>query len=307
MSSSQVALTPQPDPAQAARADGILFGVTFLAGLGWIFSKEAVASWPPLLFIGLRFLLASLILVIVGWRFMQRTSARNWLRALVTGGLMSLAMVCWVFGLSHATQIGVGAFLACFGVLLVPVVGWFMYRQRSPLSVWLALLIALIGVVCLAWDRGFDLELAHIWFLLSALLFAILFNLNTRYAASLPVMQLVAIQLAVVGAVNMILSLITESWPQSTTVTMWGWFFASVLIATSLRFFLQIYAQGQTTASRAALVMMMEPVWTAVMAALWYGETMSRNQLLGCSLIFLALIVNRWRQVASLLRGKSKI
>jgi len=289
--------------SNTAGADVILLGVTFIAGLGWIFSKEALAGWPPMLFIGSRFALAGVILLFAGWRFRRRLGWHQLWRALLVGGMMAMAMTCWVLGLSHASQLGVGAFLVCLGVLLVPGVSWLMFRQRSPLSVWLALLVALVGVILLAWDKGFEMEPAHIWFLLSACLFAVLFNLNTLYAASLPVLQLVAIQLIIVGIVNLALSALMEEWPSAIRAGMWGWFLASVLIATSLRFLLQVYAQGQTTASRAALVMMMEPVWTALMAALWFGESMSRNQLSGCALIFLALVVNRWQQLKSILKA----
>ncbi len=40
--------------------------LTLLAGISWIFSKEAVLLMPPLLFMALRFLLAGLVLAGVG-------------------------------------------------------------------------------------------------------------------------------------------------------------------------------------------------------------------------------------------------
>lgn len=73
-----------------------------------------------------------------------------------------------------------------------------------------------------------------------------------------------------------------------------------MLLASTLRFFLQVYAQGLTTPSHAAVIMMLEAVWTALMAAVWFNETMSAWQLLGCGLIFAALLINRWRWVRTL-------
>ncbi|TNC84380.1 MAG: EamA family transporter, partial [Thalassolituus sp.] len=37
--------------------------------------------------------------------------------------------------------------------------------------------------------------------------------------------------------------------------------------------------------------------WTSLFAAMWFGERMEASQLAGCGLIFLALIVNRWKAV----------
>ena len=66
----------------------------------------------------------------------------------------------------------------------------------------------------------------------------------------------------------------------------------SVLLASSLRFFLQIKAQSMTTPSHAAVILMLEAVWTALFAAWWFGETMTALKLLA-SLIFMALLINR--------------
>ena len=73
------------------------------------------------------------------------------------------------------------------------------------------------------------------------------------------------------------------------------------VLASSLRFFLQIKAQGMTTPSHAAVILMLEAVWTALFAAWWFGETMTALQLLGCSLIFMALLINRWYWVRKVL------
>lgn len=45
------------------RADFILVMTTILASAGWIFSKEAIQGLPSFGFIGLRFILASLLLL----------------------------------------------------------------------------------------------------------------------------------------------------------------------------------------------------------------------------------------------------
>jgi drug/metabolite transporter (DMT)-like permease len=78
---------------------------------------------------------------------------------------------------------------------------------------------------------------------------------------------------------------------------MWWWLFLSVTVGTAARFFIQTYAQSMTSPSHAAVIMIVEPVWTSLFAAMWFGERMEASQLAGCGLIFLALIVNRWKAV----------
>jgi drug/metabolite transporter (DMT)-like permease len=45
------------------------------------------------------------------------------------------------------------------------------------------------------------------------------------------------------------------------------------------------------------VIMIVEPVWTATFAALWFTERMEMSQVFGCALIFIALLVNRWSAV----------
>jgi drug/metabolite transporter (DMT)-like permease len=44
-------------------------------------------------------------------------------------------------------------------------------------------------------------------------------------------------------------------------------------------------------------------MWTALIAAAWFGEHMTWIQLAGCALIFISLLVNRWRRVRTLLKS----
>ena len=117
----------------------------------------------------------------------------------------------------------------------------------------------------------------------------------------MPALSLTTLQLLSVGIVLTAVSWVVEEQTLSLDAPILGWFLASVLLASSLRFFLQIKAQGMTTPSHAAVILMLEAVWTALLAAWWFNETMSALQLTGCALIFAALLINRWYWVRKVL------
>lgn len=91
------------------------------------------------------------------------------------------------------------------------------------------------------------------------------------------------------------LGLLLEPAPGLPDLNILGWLLASVLIATCLRFWLQVKAQGLATASHAAVILTLEPVWASLAGLLWFGQYMSFLQLLGCGVIFSALLISRWR------------
>jgi drug/metabolite transporter (DMT)-like permease len=218
---------------------------------------------------------------------------------------MSIAMMFWIVGLDQVSNIGVGAFINSLGVILVPVFARFMFKERPARSIWIALPIAVIGLGCLALGNGVSFEWAQGFFLVSAITFAFQFNLLTRMSTKLHVLVLTAIQLFTAGVVMLMVSPTIEEVPHSVSLPIVGWFLASTLIATSLRFLLQTYGQSLTPASHAAVIMNLEPVWTALLAAIWFSETMTSLQLIGCALIFSAMLVSKWSQVRAFLRRKT--
>lgn len=283
------------------QADVLLLLVTVLAASGWIFSKEALAGMPPLLFIGTRFLLAGLILLGFAWPTLTRMPLRRVRRGLLVGVLFSAAIAFWVLGLNYSDHLGESAFINSLGILLVPVVARLLFGDRPPRSTWVALPVALLGFALLSLNAGFNVEASQLLMVCAALCFALLINVNARVVRNVPALPLTTLQLISVGVVLTGLSLVVEHQPLALSPSILGWFMTSVLLASSLRFFLQIKAQSMTTPSHAAVILMLEAVWTALFAAWWFGETMTALQLLGCSLIFMALLINRWYWVRKVL------
>jgi len=280
---------------QSIRSDLLLVLVTLLAAISWVFSREALNGMEPLFFIGVRFLGAGLLLAIPGWSRLRKFSPQAWRRALLTGCVMGIAMMFWIMGLFFADNMGVGAFLTSLAVVFIPIVGRLLFGEKAARSTWVAMGIALIGLVFLRIEGGFSLSTSDLFFLASALLFSLHFNLNSRFAAKLPVWPLTAIQLSVTGIIGLLGSLAFESAPNVPSQSLLGWLVASILIGTCMRFFIQVKAQGMAPVSHAAVIMTLEPVWASILGVYWFAESMTGIQLLGCCLIFSALLVSRWR------------
>ena len=282
------------------KADALLVLVTVLAALGWLFSYHSLKGLPPLLFIGIRFLCGGLILGAFGLGEVKavRANPADLRLCIKTGLVLSLAMMCWITGLRLTTAMGPGAFISSLGVIIAPIMAGVLFHARIARSTWVAALVATVGMACLALQPGMTVHAADLFFLASALAFSIQFNLNSRFAGKIPVLPLTAIQLSVVGVVSLATSSILEEWPSHVSVETVLWVGTSILIATCLRFYLQVSGQGRTPLSHAAFIMTLEPVWTALLALIWLGERMRPLQVLGSALILGALVISRWRSIA---------
>jgi drug/metabolite transporter (DMT)-like permease len=246
------------------KADLFILSSTLVAASGWILSMKSLEGLPPLLFIGLRFVVASVVVAVVAALIDPRPRA---------GALASSALT---------------------GVLLLR--GWPMPRATK-----MALPLAVVGMGFLFLnDGGFHVSVGDAFYIGSALASAAYFVFTTEQTGRIPVLTLTAGQLAVTGVVNLALSIGLETWPTALPgMATFGWVAASIFLGTSLRFFLQVSGQSAAPLSHVALMMCLEPIWTAAIATIWLATAFTLPQGIGCALILVALVVNSRKPAAT--------
>lgn len=284
------------------RAEPVLIITTLLAGAGWVFSKEAIQELPPFAFIGIRFVMASLCLLPFCFSALKKALWQDCLRSMGVGVLLSSALFCWIHAISISDTLGEGAFIMSLSMLFVPLLAWPLFGSRPPRAFWFALPIAISGLFLLAWNDGWNVSASQLWFICAAIGLATHFNFNSKYSASLPTILLTTLQLFTVGCLGVVLSLLLETWPQEVSLITWKWVVLSVLLATSLRYLLQTVGQKWVTPTNAAILMLLEPIWTMLLSVWIYDESMPLNKLVGCGLLLLSLVFYRFSQVRHKLR-----
>lgn len=275
--------------------------VTLIAAAGWLFSKNALATFPPFIFIALRFCLAAFVLCCLSRHALAALTSSDIKRACATGCVLGATILVWVIGLQRIQSIGEGAFLVSLTIVLVPVVSKLLFADKIPRILILALCPAIAGLAFLTLDNGFQFESAQLYFLAATLGFALHITLSSHLVANIPALPNSAIQLTMTGLFAVIAAFLTESWPETTSVSAWSWVLASAIIATSFRFTLQNRALQSLKPSHASMIFILEPVWTALLGASFLGERLTFFQIIGCALIFTSLVVFRWRMVSQFL------
>lgn len=271
----------------------ILVLVTLIAAFGWVFSKEAIAGMPPFGFIGLRFLLAAIILLPVCLLLGQAIKLIYLPKALFSGAWQTINMNLWILAISYGGALGEGSFIMSLSILMIPLIAWLLFKEKPLTVFWVSLPIAVLGLGFLSLSGGWQGSVSQIWFFLSALSFAIFFNFNSRFVKNIPVLAMTCIQLFLTGTFSLLISLIFESWPATISWSVLTWFLASVVIATSLRYALQLVGQKYVSIGNAAIIMILEPIFTTILSILFYQETLSWQKWTGCGFILIALIIYR--------------
>ncbi|WP_421270847.1 DMT family transporter [Aeromonas veronii] len=276
--------------------------VTLLAAAGWLFSKEAIRELPPAAFIGSRFLLAALLLLPLAWLREPPPTRAQLVRAAGCGTLLGASLLLWVTAISQSDALGSGAFIMSVATLMAPLAAWGAFRAKPGRHYWLTLPIAIAGLLLLSSSTHWGVSLSLFWFLAAATTLGIQLAVHRHFAQSIAPTWLTCIQLAMTGLFGTLLSLLTEQWPEAGVSNgIWGWFAASVLIATTLRYWLLTHALSKMTTAHAALMMLLEPVWTLLLSTLFYSEPLSGAKLAGAGLVLGALVLY---QLPLLLRSR---
>lgn len=266
--------------------------VTLLAAAGWLFSKEAIRELPPAAFIGSRFLMAALLLLPLAWLRELPPTRAQLVRAAGCGTLLGASLLLWVTAISQSDALGSGAFIMSVATLMAPLAAWGAFRAKPGRHYWLTLPIAIAGLLLLSSSTHWGVSLSLFWFLAAATTLGIQLAVHRHFAQSIAPTWLTCIQLAMTGLLGTLLSLLTEQWPEAgVSNSIWGWFAASVLIATTLRYWLLTHALSKMTTAHAALMMLLEPVWTLLLSTLFYSEPLGGAKLAGAGLVLGALML----------------
>lgn len=280
-------------PRTALLADAVLLLVTLLAAAGWLFSKQVLLAMPPLLFMGLRFTLSGGVLLALA-RWQGAVLSADGLRRCARGGsVLGIAMMFWICGLNLSSNLGVAAFISSMGVVLAPFVARLLLAAPLSRAAWGAMALAGLGMACMSLRGDGSVHHADWLLLASALGLATYLVVNSRDMARLPVLPATALQQLAAAVWCLAGSVLLESWQAVSLQHSWGWLAASVLLATCLRFVLQGWGQGRMPVAHSAFILLLEPVWTALLAAWWFGTGFVPQQWLGAALVLSALLLSR--------------
>ena len=286
-------------------ADLALVGVTAIWGTTFVVNRLVLEDAPPLLFLVLRFGVAALVLALLTRR---RPSTPGLVRhGALLGLLLAVSIGCQISGQLFTTA-SKAAFITGLSVPLTPVVS-FLVARRVPTRENLAgILLATGGFVTLAWPRDASgVSPGDLLILVTAVIYAwlIFFIGETSPLHDARRYAFVQISFAAAGVLvgRLLLTpflggggtfLAAEARPLPRT----GGFVLAVLwmalVATVVTFVVQTWAQARMTATHAAIVFALEPVFTALFAAVLLGERMGRRDVAGAALILSGILVSDW-------------
>jgi drug/metabolite transporter (DMT)-like permease len=289
-------LTTHPYRPLFGWTECMLLLVAVFWGTSYGLTKDALMYVGVFSFIGIRFGLTFLMLLPVLVRDFKQGKNQDWLRALPTGLVLSGIFVCEVSGVLYTSATN-AAVLISLSMILTALAETLINRSRVSGSLWLMGMLSCLGVLLLSLHSGFNLSfnLGDGLILLAAVGRAIMVTLTKRltHNRSISMLSLTAIQSLVVMLMAVIIgwgSGESVAWSSFSQPAFWLITLYLVLMCTLFAFFAQNLAISRTSPTRVALLMGSEPLFGALFAMLWLGESLSLIQWFGALLIIASVM-----------------
>ncbi|SAK68080.1 multidrug DMT transporter permease [Caballeronia hypogeia] len=280
-------------------SDLLLFAVAMVWGSSYGIVKSALAFYPVLALLALRFGITFALLA-MNLRHLRRASAATLGGVFVLGLLLLSIFLAETFGVLH-TRAANAAFLISLCVVLTPLVEWALLKRRPGSSEWLAVGVSFAGAWLLAGDGAlaFDFNPGDGLILVAAVLRALTVCVTKRVlrAAPLPALTVTAVQAGVVASGSALIALMfaPSQWQPLPALSGHGVFWGSVLYlvgaCTLFAFFAQNYAISRSSPTRVSLLMGSEPAFGALFASAWLGEHVSTTGWIGGAMIVAASLM----------------
>lgn len=282
-----------------------LLFAAFIGATGFISMKYLlVDGFTPFQIIAGRFLVGVLCMLALYWRDFRKITPEEWKAGMIVGSMLFMLFALMTIGLKYTTP-SVNAFLANTQAIFVPFIVWTFFKRSPDKYCFLAAFMTLIGVAFLSVTKDFRIDIGAILSLLSSVAFAFQMVFIGEFVQKFDAIRLTIVENITVCLLSCLCVVFLPSPIPSIGLDTIGNLCLLGVFCTAIYFLLQSIGQQKTTASKTAIIITFESVFTVIMAAILYGERLTLRGYSGCVILFLAILVaeglplDRYRKIDS--------
>jgi drug/metabolite transporter (DMT)-like permease len=265
-----------------------LLGITAAWGSTFFLIKDLLERVPTLDFLGIRFAIAAVALVLVAPRALGRLSREARRHGVVLGLLYGLGQILQTAGLAH-TPASVSGFITGLYVVATPLFAAVLLHTRITWLTWAAVMLAAVGLAVLTLD-GLSVGYGEALTFVAAMLYALHIVGLGAWSTTSDAMGLAILQLIVIAVVCLSCT-VPDGIVLPDRPSDWASLLYMALIPGALGIVGQTWAQAHLPPTRTAIVMSMEPVFAAFFAVLLGGESLTSRMILGGAFVLAAMLV----------------
>ena len=279
-----------------------LLTATIIWGFAFIAQSVGMDLIGPFTFQMVRCLLAVALLVPLSFLLdLGKCSMKESLNKWKNPKLWKSSIFCGIalFAASSLQQVGLvytdagkAGFITAMYIVLTPVVGLFR-GNRVPKSTVFSVALAVVGLYLISCVGASSINKGDLFLMGCALAFAVQINCIDHFCGNLDGFRMNCIQALTVAMISVPCVFFLETVDMGNLLACWGPLCFAGCLSMGLAYSLQIVGQKSMEATAASLIMSLESVFAALGGWWLLHERMSPTELLGCGLVFAAVVISQ--------------
>lgn len=275
---------------------------TVIWGSAFVAQSVGMNHVGPFTFQTIRCAMAAVGLLPVIWLFDRgRKDGRNFLtrfrdKKLWTAGICCAVPLCIAANLQQVgilyTDAGKAAFLTAMYIVFVPLIGLFFGRRPSPM-VPVSVGLAVVGLYFLSRMGVTTVNKGDVCLTACAVAFAVQITFVDKFASEVDALRLNCLQAGICAVGSAIIMAFTETPTLAGIRGSWWPMCYAGFLSMGMAYSLQIIGQKNLEPTAASLIMSLESVFAVLFGWLFLHETMTKWEILGCVLVFIAVILSQ--------------
>jgi drug/metabolite transporter (DMT)-like permease len=279
---------------------------TLIWGGTFALIKNALTDISPVLFVGLRFGLATLLFLPFVYKHLKNTNRKTLIAGSILGVFYFSGFITQTIGLNLTTATKSGFITGTF-VVFIPILQLVIEKRKPKWFNLVGVGFVLIGLVMLSSKGnnvfeffeqiGSDFNLGDLFTLICAMLFAFQVVYVDIFTKKYDYLPMVFTQLLITGLGGILISIILSSTgiemiKFAANANVISSILYTAIFASIVATIIQLRYQKTVSPTKAGIIFSIEPIFAAVFANFLLSEKISNFGLIGSVLIFVGLIVS---------------
>jgi len=287
-------------------AEGALFSNTLIWGGTFVMIKSVLAFISPMMFVSIRFFVASVLLLPFVYPLFKSISKKQLSEGFILGVFLYIGFAVQTIGLQYTTATK-SAFITGTFVLFTPILQTIIEKRIPTLGNILGVLLVTVGIIFLSSkenslfsifsELGEGFNVGDFLTLICAIFYAVYIvyldkisaNHNHRFLtfAQISVTGLLSILSVIVFSLLKIEPIKIEMNNEVVIAILYTTLFATILTTS-----MQTKFQQAVTPTRASIIFSMEPIFAALTAYFFINEKLSNFGITGAAFIFIGILTS---------------
>lgn len=290
---------------QAISAAELLL-TAFIWGVAFVAQSVGMDYIGPFTFNCVRSIIGGLVLIPLVFILGKKTKAdrteeqtKEYKKNTVIGGICCGVCLCVAsnfqqFGIMHTT-VGKAGFITALYIIIVPILGIFMKKKVAPI-VWVSSVIAVVGFYLLSISGQVSISKGDILVLICAVLFSVHILVIDYFSPKGEGVTISCIQFFTSGILCGIMMFLFENPQIKDILAAYLPILYAGVMSCGVAYTLQIIGQKNMDPTVASLILSLESVFSALAGWLILGQGLSGKELIGCALVFVAVLLAQMPQ-----------